>query len=141
MKKIKKEEWALHKLRETTQKLKKCIPLIEQVMQEKKTWLTLQYSQLHKDKHESYSSIEQLHHEKASKPYFGLERRMRIASESDKIITEMKGVDKWSDKTFNKTKDIMSHAARPFYKKLYNKKTTGSPSEIEAQNKCWKSID
>ena len=121
--KIKKEERAMSMLRKSMAKVKKKIELIETTIQHKKDWLTSKYATLQKSKHESYSSLKDLHHEKATKPYFALERKMRLTN--DRVITEMKGIDNWSTKTFNKTKDILTHAARPYYKKLHNKKVMG----------------
>ena len=78
-----------------------------------------------KAKHESYPQIRDLHYEKASKPYFGLERKMRM--KNDRIITEMKAFN--SSKVCRRSHSIVKEAVFPYYKQLYSKKETLAGSQ------------
>ena len=71
-------------------------------------------------KHETYSQLRNLHYEKANKPYFGIERKMRM--KNDRIITEMKAHG--STGTCRTSHSIINKAVHPYYKDLYNKKNT-----------------
>ena len=66
-----------------------------------------------------------MHKEKACKPYFGLEKKMRITT--DRIITELQS--KTTKKTYHKSREIVKHAAKPYYESLYDIKTTDSNSQ------------
>ena len=66
---------------------KRCPPLEEAIARHKNA-ITKELEKQSKMKHETYSQLRNLHYEKANKPYFGLERKMRM--KNDRVITEMK---------------------------------------------------
>jgi hypothetical protein len=74
-------------------------------------------TQNQKNKHEDYTYLHQMHTENANKPYFGIERKMRMTH--DRIISEL--VNPYSNKTYTKSKEIVELAARPYYQNLYDR--------------------
>ena len=102
-----------------------------QILKEKINTLQLQKQ---KEKHENYTYLAQIHKEKACKPYFGLEKKMRMST--DRIITELQCEN--TKKIYHKSKEIVKHAAKPYYESLYDIKTTDSNSQkiaLESINK------
>ena len=55
------------------------------------------------------STVRDRYHGKATKPYFSLEKRMRMTT--NRVITCIQV----GDKQLTDTKSILNHAARPFY--------------------------
>ena len=82
-----------------------------QILKEKINTLQLQKQ---KEKHENYTHLAQMHTEKACKPYFGLEKKMRMST--DRIITELQCES--TKKICHKSKEIVKHAAKPYYQSL-----------------------
>ena len=81
-----------------------------------------------KTKHENYSYLDQIHREKATKPYFTLERNMRM--NQDRIITELKNNN--TQRSYTRSREIVELAARPYYKNLYDCKSTKAEAQIKA---------
>ena len=81
-----------------------------------------------KTKHENYSYLDQIHREKATKPYFSLERNMRM--NQDRIITELKNNN--TQRSYTRSREIVELAARPYYKNLYDCKSTKAEAQIKA---------
>ena len=58
-----------------------------------------------KNKHEDYTYLHQMHTEKANRPYFGIERKMRMTH--DRIISEL--VNPYSNKIYTKSKQLAAN--------------------------------
>ena len=85
-----------------------------------KTKISIIEIQNQKNKHEDYTYLHQMHTEKANRPYFGIERKMRMTH--DRIISEL--VNPYSNKIYTKSREIVDLAARPYYQNLYDHKPT-----------------
>ena len=91
--------------------------------------VTDHYERTKNNKQLNAATIRRLFFDRASKPYFALEKSLRM--NNDRIITSLKSKIDPNLEKFT-TKEIIDEIAQPFYSKLYSKKTTKKLSQVQA---------
>ena len=103
--------------------------ILVQEREKLKNEITQHYKRNKEKKELSLAAVRKLFHDRASRPYFALEKSMRLGN--DRIITSLKSKVNPDVEKFC-TKEILEEVAQPFYSKLYSKKDTLMSSQEKA---------